>query len=608
MTPRGRMKIGMYSGTSDRNHAFTVAVIDGPYDAAALSGVLANGSLSLAGRSCDANPNNACDHGTFIVGLLGARQDSAIPGLCPDCRLVHIPLFVDAHSPSASVDELATGIAIAVNSGARLINLSLAILGAEHQVNHRLAAALDFAEASGAVLLVAAGNQGRLAVGQLLSHPVVIPVVAADASQSLLPESNFGPAMSRRGVAALGRMPGYTPGGGTTVMSGTSVATAVATGILAQVWSEHPDIDGVTLRSAVASLGPRTGSKPPILNRDFVSAALDQMVSPAIAAAGAIEMTSHVSLQGATTMANGNGQPGLAQGSGPIARPTQTVTPAGGGCGCGAPSGVCSCGAESDLSGFVYAIGTIDADYPNAAIEREMQTLAVHLGVGAAPNGATEDRHWQHLVLSKDLKLTRYLARQLRWHLIIEGQPIFVLAPSDPSYFDELIDALKRSKFAKPKPRGGKPAAKKVMPVEAYREYEDLDVVVGVRGTEPPDGTVVVMDQLFQVERKQLDLCTLADLPQLADNRGLTDEERVWNFLAARYTPPPPQIGGYELFSARATPSRLGSGISRIWRAIYTYRNAAAAEKEYFVRVDVTHEFPMIVSPMQPYLERGERT
>jgi subtilisin family serine protease len=233
----------MYPGTSDRTNTFTVAVIDGPYDVAALSEVLANGPVGLADGSCDASPNSACDHGTFIVGLLGARQDSLIPGLCPDCRLVHIPLFVDAHSPSASVDELATAIAKAVNAGARLINLSLAILGAEQQVNPRLAAALNFAEASGALLVVAAGNQGRLAMGQLLSHPVVIPVVAADASQSLLPESNFGPAISRRGVAALGRMPGYAPGGGITVMSGTSVATAVATGILADVWSEHPDID-----------------------------------------------------------------------------------------------------------------------------------------------------------------------------------------------------------------------------------------------------------------------------------------------------------------------------------------------------------------------------
>jgi Subtilase family/PatG C-terminal/PatG Domain len=607
------VKIGMYSGTSDRNHAFTVAVIDGPYDAAALSGVLANGPVSLADGSCGADPNSACEHGTFILGLLGARQDSLIPGLCPDCRLVHIPLFVDAHSPSASVDELAAAIAKAVSAGARLINLSLAILGDEQQNNARLAAALDFAAASGAVLVVAAGNQGRLAMGQLLSHPVVIPVVAADASQSLLPESNFGPAIFRHGVAALGRVPGYAPGGGITVMSGTSVATAVATGILADIWSEHPDIDGATLRSAVADLGPRSGSKPPILNRDLVAAALDQMVSTAIAAAGAVEMTSHVRLQGATTMGNGNGQPVLAQGSGPVARPAQTVTPAGGGCGCGAPAGVCSCGAENDLSGFVYAIGTIEADYPYVAIEREMQLMADRLGV--APPGPnlttrpTEDRDWQYQVLSRDRKKTRWLARQLRWRLTIEDLPVFVLSPSDPNYYDDLIDALNRTKYSKPARPTVKRKAKQAVPIETDTDrVVDVDVVIGVAGPQTPDGIAVVMDQLFQVDRGQLAPDGLADLPQFADNRGLADEERVRNFLAARYRTPPSHLGGYALSGMRVAPSRLGSGSGRIMKAVYTYRNTAADEKELFVRVDVTHEFPMIVSPIQPYLEKGEKT
>src|SRR5690242_6319604 len=100
----------MTSGTGDASDVLAVAVIDGPYDAAALSRVLAHGPVNLADGICAASPNSACDHGTFIMGLLGARPDSLIPGLCPHCRLVHIPLFVDARSPSASVDELASAI------------------------------------------------------------------------------------------------------------------------------------------------------------------------------------------------------------------------------------------------------------------------------------------------------------------------------------------------------------------------------------------------------------------------------------------------------------------------------------------------------------------
>lgn len=606
------MKISMDSRISNAKHGFAVAVIDGPYDAATLSGVLENVPESLAAGSCDVSPNSACDHGTFIMGLLGARRDSLIPGLCPDCRLLHIPLFADANSPSASVDELATAIATAVNAGARLINLSLSILGVEPEINRRLAAALDFAEANGALLLVAAGNQGRLAMGQLVTHPVVIPVVAADASQSLLPESNFGPAIARRGVAALGRMPGYATGGGLTVMSGTSVATAVATGILAEVWSEHPDIDGATLRSAVAGLGPRTGSRPPILNRDLVLATLDATAPPAVAAAGAVEVTNHARLQGATLMANGNGPPVSTQAAGLIAKPPQMVTPAGGGCGCGASGGACSCNEAQDVSGFVYAIGTIEADYPNPAIEREMWYMAQDLGVEVAADRdinirPTEDRHWQHAVLSRDRRRTRFIARQLRWRLTIEDFPVFVLSPNDPNYLDDLIDALNRPKYAPVERPVGKRGTKSAPPImEPTSPPEDLDVVVGLAGPQTPDGMMVLVDHLFQIT---LDQCAPSRLPyfaQIADNHGLTDADRAYNYLAARRTPPLSEVDGYALAGMRVTPSRLGSGIGRIVRAIYTFRNDSGAEKEYFVRLDVTNEFPMIVSPMQQYLERGE--
>jgi hypothetical protein len=596
--------------------AVAVAVIDGPYDAATLSRVLALAPVDLGNGACGANPNSACDHGTFIMGLLGARQDAPIPGLCPDCSLLHIPLFIDVNSPSASVEELAVAIRKAVAAGARLINLSLAILGDDSENHPGLAAALDFAETSDAVLVVAAGNQGRLAMGQLLSHPVTIPVVGTDASQRLLPDGNFGPAISQSGVAALGRMPGYTPGGDTTVMSGTSVATAVATGTLAQVWSAHPDVAGATLRAVVAGLGPRDGSRPPILSLDSILVALDQKQSVLVAAArhARNEMSNYASLQGGTIMAHGNAHPAPTHAPNLIAKPAQTLAPAGspGECACGAPGGVCTCnGGQLGNGGFVYAIGTIEADYPNVAIEREMQILAHDMGVAAVPDPGlptkpTEDRNWQHAVLTANPDRTRYIARQLRWRLTIEDFPIFVLKPGDPRYLDELIACLQRPKYPPP----GSPGGERKSPIDPLVDHpEDLDVVVGVSGPQTPDGIVVLVDQIFTIDRRQLAPGGMAAFAQLADNNGLTDEDRAYNFLAARYSPPVSVAGGFDLAGVSVEASRLGAGTGRVVRAIYTFRNTTTGvEQKHFVRVDVTHEFPIIVHPWQPYLERGERS
>ncbi|MCK1396234.1 S8 family serine peptidase [Bradyrhizobium sp. 1] len=623
----------MAFGIDDASPAFAVAVIDGPYDQAALSNVLARAPLRLAGGSCDTSPKGACDHGTFIMGVLGARPDAPVPGLCPSGRLLHLPLFADTNAAFAGVTGLAAAIAQAADAGARLINLSLAIMDEGAAINRRLAAALDFAHTRGCILVAAAGNQGRPTSGQLLTHPAVIPVVAVDALQRLLPDSNFGPALARRGVAALGQMPGYAPGGGLTTMSGTSVATAVATGMLAQLWSARRNLDAATLRSALARLGPRDGAVPPILNRAIVAAALDRATPATIPAARGAETaptapkSSHVSLQGATSMEYGNGRPFPVEASGMIAPPAApAVTPAG-----------CSCGGgqaddESALSGFVYAIGTVDAVYPNLAIEREMLALSKALRIPfparRAPNIApTEDRLWQHAVLSADRKLTRYLARQLRWRLTIEELPVFVLQPNDAGFYDDLIDALNRPLHeAPPAPtppppaRGRQRAGRKAREtaseiardIEATRSplgpVEDLDVVVGALGPRTADGTVVAIDQLFQTTPALLAPASLIGLPQLADNHGLTDGERACNFLAARCRLGLPVKSGYNLSGARVMPSRLGAGFGRIVRVIFTYSNASGAIEEHFVRVDVTHEFPMIVSELQPYLERGERT
>lgn len=593
-----------------------VAIVDGPYDAAALLGILGQVPVNLGTGSCGANPASACDHGTFVMGLLGARQDALIPGLCPSCRLLHVPLFVDDRAPSADVRELANAIRIAVAAGAWLINLSLAILGDDSRHDRELAAALDYAEASDVVIVVAAGNQRRLAMGQLLSHPVTIPVVATDAAGRVLPENNFGPAIAQRGIAALGhQVLGYSPRAGTTVMSGSSVATAVATGVLAELWSAHPGITGGTLRTAVALLAPRNGSVPPLIDQNVLSKIILERKCGTMIVASAVaphRESSYVSLQGGPVMKDCNGLAGLSSRSTEFAAsPSNIATPssAAGECACAAvPGDVCTCSGTD--SGFVYAIGTVEAEYPNVAVEREMHIMGIGIESDPeVPMKLTEDRHWQHAVLTRNRKRTRYLARQLSWRLTIEDLPAFVLKPRDCCDLDDLIDCLKRPKY----PKSGRSKKPKGAALDVGAPFElpqDLDVIVGVKGGNTADGLEVYVDHIFDIPPDKLSLPTHSYFSQMVDNYGLTDADRAYNFLAARYDISARVKDVEEKFGLTGVPiisSGLSGDANRIVRVIFTFKGQnSLIERKYFVRVDVTHEFPTIITPWQPYLDRGD--
>jgi hypothetical protein len=96
---------------------------------------------------------------------------------------------------------------------------------------------------------------------------------------------------------------------------------------------------------------------------------------------------------------------------------------------------------------------------------------------------------------------------------------------------------------------------------------------------------------------------------QVADNAGATDEHRAINYLAVRYDEiyhrtQAAQDENYSFTGVDVRPSRLG-GTRKIVDVICSYENRAnRAIQKWFVRVDVTEEFPFLVSPMQQYFER----
>jgi hypothetical protein len=278
-----------------------------------------------------------------------------------------------------------------------------------------------------------------------------------------------------------------------------------------------------------------------------------------------------------------------------------------------APQSCSSCGVTAQNGGsggpvipraFVYAVGRIEPRFPRPSVEREFVQA-----VGRDKTSGLTDRQALHAVLTK--KENRYLVRQLCWVMTIEGLETYILTPGDPADYDLLIDALR------PSPQPG-----------------DLNCVVGVRGPiAPPDMCngmmipIVAFDQIYSFDREALikaiprpekisakDFAPAAEelfdrLMQMADNAGAADEHRAVNYLALRY--PAIYANAAEAFGRNSSltgvdviPSAL-SGTRKILDVIFSYtnRNTDVVEK-VFTRVDVTEEFPYLVTKLSPYYDR----
>jgi len=162
----------------------------------------------------------------------------------------------------------------------------------------------------------------------------------------------------------------------------------------------------------------------------------------------------------------------------------------------------------------------------------------------------------------------------------------------------------------------------------------DADVVVGVRGPiAPPElcnglmVPIVAFDQIYSFDVDSLiksiprpgtttaeEFATRAEelfyrIMQLADNAGATDEHRALNYLAVRY--PAIYATAAEAFGRNCSltavevrPSPL-SGTRRIVEVIFSFTNRQTdVTEKFFTRVDVTEEFPFLITKISPYYDR----
>jgi subtilisin family serine protease len=258
--------MAMGEGAAD----IVIGLLDGPV--ATDHPDLAGGNIR--GSGCTRPDSLGCRHGTFIAGILSARRTSVAPALCPGCTLLVQPIFTEDQRangrPGAEPDYLAEAITRCVDSGARILNLSVAMGVGSFGAARPLSEALADAARRGVITVAAAGNDGALGTSAITGAPSVLSVAAGDRPGVALPGTNLGLTLGRRGVMAPGAgVTSLDPASGSgAVGGGTSVATALVTGAVALLWSAFPTAPSGAVQAAVlgTAQGLRRSVVPPFLD------------------------------------------------------------------------------------------------------------------------------------------------------------------------------------------------------------------------------------------------------------------------------------------------------------------------------------------------------
>ncbi|MFH8934699.1 type VII secretion-associated serine protease mycosin [Streptomyces griseosporeus] len=206
-------------------------------------------------------------HGTGMAGLIAGTGayggGKGAFGLAPGAKIlpVRVPGNAgDAITGFSGPAEIAKGIRYAADSGAKVINISMA-----GPVNSAaLTDAVKYALAHGSLVFAGVGNNGDK--GNPVLYPGATPgVVGVAAIGKNLRRTSFSEYGSQVDMAAPGEDMVHACGGetGLCVGKGTSDATALASASAALIWSKHPTwTNNQVLRVMLNTIGgPTDGAK-----------------------------------------------------------------------------------------------------------------------------------------------------------------------------------------------------------------------------------------------------------------------------------------------------------------------------------------------------------
>ncbi|MGY0023855.1 S8 family serine peptidase [Streptomyces sp. YJ-C3] len=241
-----------------------VAVLDTGYDSSHpdLASRVSESKSFIEGEEV-ADRNGHGTHVTSTVGGSGAASDGKEKGVAPDATLAVGKVL--SNEGSGSESQIIAGMEWAAKDiKAKVISMSLGSQEASDGTDPMAAAVNSLTAQTGALFVIAAGNNGApTSIGSPGAADSALTVGAVDSADRAayftsqgprLGDNALKPDVSAPGVDILAARSSLVAGEGAyTEMSGTSMATPHVAGVAALLAQKHPDWTGPQLKDALMS-------------------------------------------------------------------------------------------------------------------------------------------------------------------------------------------------------------------------------------------------------------------------------------------------------------------------------------------------------------------
>lgn len=196
--------------------------------------------------------DDVCDHGTHVAGIVGATGNNGIgiSGLAPLVTLLNAKVLGD--NGSGSTSNILNGVVWSVQSGAKVVNLSL---GRDGTCSQSEQDTMNWAWSQGVVIVASSGNSGLPASGAPANCTNVISVgsTASDDTPSTFSNTTLDVDVAAPGSSILSTV----RSGQYAYFNGTSMAAPHVAALAGLLWSQNP---GATNQAVVDRI--RTTSSP----------------------------------------------------------------------------------------------------------------------------------------------------------------------------------------------------------------------------------------------------------------------------------------------------------------------------------------------------------